>query len=333
MKSPDFKLYYNPYDVVKRNKLINLCNGGRGTGKTFGYKYYTIKDFIDNKKECVWVRRTDTALQEMCTDNGFFKDIEGFFENEFTSDCRGGQVDGKTAVHFVPLSQASKFKSVAYPNVNKLIFDEYIIGAGDTSQRYLKNEVFLFLNLISTVFRDRDDFQVFLLGNFETVDNPYMEYFNIYPVRGQVYNSKNDVLVQQYENKEFENHMEGTRFGKLIKNTKFGDFAIKNKSLSDNEFNIKPFGKRMSFIYGFIIENVNIGFWEDEEGYLICSSKINNNGYVDVINDVNTLVSKFKYSKNKCIDVIKTAIAFDCLYFENILIKRKFIDKFDIVFR
>ena len=204
MKEPDFKLYYNPYNVIKRGKLINLCNGGRGTGKTFGYKYYTVKDFLDNSGECVWVRRTDAALQEMTKGNGFFKDIEQYFENEFKSDGRTGFVDNKECVHFIPLSQGNKFKSVAFPNVNKLIFDEYIIGAEDNTQHYLRNEVYLFLNLISTVFRDRDNFQVFLLGNFETVDNPYMRYFNVYPAKGQIFTSNNDVLVQQYENKEFE---------------------------------------------------------------------------------------------------------------------------------
>ena len=97
MKEPDFKLYYNPYNVIKRGKLINLCNGGRGTGKTFGYKYHTVKDFLDNSGECVWVRRTDAALQEMTKGNGFFKDIEQYFENEFKRAF--GQIGQFTAIY------------------------------------------------------------------------------------------------------------------------------------------------------------------------------------------------------------------------------------------
>lgn len=332
MKEPDFKLYYNPYNVIKRGKLINLCNGGRGTGKTFGYKYYTVKDFLDNSGECVWVRRTDAALQEMTKGNGFFKDIEQYFENEFKSDGRTGFIDNKECVHFIPLSQGNKFKSVAFPNVNKLIFDEYIIGAEDNTQHYLRNEVYLFLNLISTVFRDRDNFQVFLLGNFETVDNPYMRYFNVYPAKGQIFTSNNDVLVQQYENKDFEEHIENTRFGKLIKNTEFGNFAIKNKSLTDNDKNIKQFNNNMYFLMGIKYNNFNFGFWYNDNDELIVSSKMNEKGYIEIISDISVLISRIKYSKNKYYELIKNKIALDCLYFDNVVIKRNFIDNFATIF-
>ena len=61
-----------------------------------------------------------------------------------------------------------------------MIFDEAILPRGG-SYRYLDNEIEMLFELISTVFRDRTDYRIFILGNNADIFNPYFDYFSIPP--------------------------------------------------------------------------------------------------------------------------------------------------------
>lgn len=60
-------------------------------------------------------------------------------------------------------------KSTSYPKIDKIIFDEFL-----TRGMYLPDEFVQFMNVISTIVRDRNDVTIFMLGN--TV-NKYCPYF------------------------------------------------------------------------------------------------------------------------------------------------------------
>lgn len=327
MIEPNFDLYYNPYEVRDRDALITMCTGGRGVGKTVGYKYMITKDFLDNGWETVWVRRNMTAIEEMCRNDGFGRDVEKFFDEPIFNDSGTAYIDDKPYCHFIPLTCATKYKSVPFPRVKTMIFDEFIIGANDRTQRYLSNEVHIFLNLISTVFRDRDDgWQVFLIGNHEVVDNPYFSFFKVYPTANQRFTRKGDILVESYKSQKFYDHMTSTRFGKLIKDTTFGGFALENKSLDDNEANIMSFDSNMIFICGYLVEDKRIGVWINKNGNIIISNKFNDNGRIYNLRDAGALIAHMKYSKSQAVEAIKLAVSRDELYYENLLAKRTFLD-------
>ena len=61
-------------------------------------------------------------------------------------------------------------KSTAYPNITTICFDEFI-----SRNAYLPDEFVLFMNVISTIVRQRKDTKIFMLGN--TV-NKYCPYFD-----------------------------------------------------------------------------------------------------------------------------------------------------------
>ena len=61
-----------------------------------------------------------------------------------------------------PLSVAQDFKSSNFPNIKNIIFDEVNIEEGQ-KKTYLKNEVDIFLNLIETIARMRDNIRIFLI--------------------------------------------------------------------------------------------------------------------------------------------------------------------------
>ena len=85
--------------------------------------------------------------------------------------------DGNICGHAMTLSTAQDLKSSNFNKVKTIIFDEFIIESGQ-KKYYLKDEVFVFLNLIETIARLRN-VRIFLLANSVTVTNPYFLYFDI----------------------------------------------------------------------------------------------------------------------------------------------------------
>ena len=71
--------------------------------------------------------------------------------------------------HTFALSENEHNKSISYPKVTTILFDEFL-----TNKLYLNDEFVLFMNTISTIVRQRTDVKIFMLGN--TV-NKYCPYF------------------------------------------------------------------------------------------------------------------------------------------------------------
>ena len=67
------------------------------------------------------------------------------------------------------LSEMEHDKSTSYPEITTIVFDEFI-----TRRYYLPDEFVLFLNVLSTIIRQRQNVKIFMLGN--TV-NKYCPYF------------------------------------------------------------------------------------------------------------------------------------------------------------
>lgn len=162
------------------------------------------------------------------------------------------------------LSTAQDLKGSNFPNVTTLIFDEFIIEEGQ-KKYYLHNEVFVFLNLIETITRMRD-VRVFLLGNPANVyTNPYFLYFNLsLPYNSDIKLFKDNLILLQYmKNEEYREAKKKTRFGKLVSNTSFEDYAINNKILNDNKNFIEHKSGSAKFSFAFIYEENTFGVWFD----------------------------------------------------------------------
>ena len=59
-------------------------------------------------------------------------------------------------------------KSTSYPHVTTVIFDEFL-----TRRYYLPDEFILFMNVLSTIIRQRDNVKIFMLGNTVNRFCPY----------------------------------------------------------------------------------------------------------------------------------------------------------------
>ena len=159
-------LYYNPNKMLSYNRILNFIIGARGIGKSYSMKVHPIKRFLKHGEQFIYVRRYKGELKKIVN---YFDDIKQEFPNvEFKVKGRQLHINGKIADWAIPLSMWQSEKSNAYPNVTTIVFDEFL-----TRRYYLPDEFMLFMNLLSTIIRQREDVKVFMLGNTVNKFCPY----------------------------------------------------------------------------------------------------------------------------------------------------------------
>lgn len=164
------------------------------------------------------------------------------------------------------LSTAQDLKGTNFSNVKNIIFDEFIIEPGQ-KKYYLKNEVFVFLNLMETIGRLRNDVRYFLLGNAVSISNPYFLYFDLsLPYNTDIKTFKDGLILLQYmKNEEYRQAKKESRFGKLVSGTDYENYSINNKFFSDDNTFIEKKKGTSVFKFAFIYNDMTLGVWEDQK--------------------------------------------------------------------
>lgn len=221
--------YWNLNKTMSYNKLFNFIVGSRGAGKTYGSKQYVLNRWLKKQEQFVYMRRYNSELK---LNKDIWRDMRlEFPEHDLTQKHQAYFVNGLMAGNGMDLSTADKYKSVSFQGVTTIIFDEFMVDNPRSS--YLSNEVQRFLDAYETISRMRDVRVLFLANAISSV-NPYFTYFHIeIPDHGfKVYD---DILVERVENPAYIDAKEKTRFGKLLKNSKYMDYSLRNKFLADND--------------------------------------------------------------------------------------------------
>lgn len=265
-------MWYDKAQLLSHNKIMNMVLSNRGGGKTFHFTRWGIDDFKKNKNQCVWVRRYQTEIDEMLLNGKFFDAVREYYPNdELKVEGNLGLVNGEVAFYFIALSTSRQLKSNNYPFVNKIIFDEFIIDKGRVT--YLKAEVEVFLDLYETVARLRDNVRAVLLANSITIVNPYFLFWNIKPDPRKRFTVRGQVCVELFTDADFIAQKKQTRFGELVNDTRYGDYAINNKWLLDRETFIEEKTARAEFMLGMKYNGIMYGFWVDYQQGLIYANK------------------------------------------------------------
>ena len=265
-------MWYDKAQLLSHNKIMNMVLSNRGGGKTFHFTRWGIDDFKKNGAQCVWVRRYQTEIDEMLLNGKFFDAVRPFYPNdELKVEGNLGYVNGEVAFYFIALSTSRQLKSNNYPMVNKIVFDEFIIDKGRVT--YLKAEVEVFLDLYETVARMRDNVRAVLLANSITVVNPYFLFWNIKPNPNKRFTVQGQVCVEFFTDAEFIEQKKKTRFGQLVADTRYGDYAIDNKWLLDTDTFIESKTPGAEFMMGMKYNGVMYGFWIDYKVGLIFVNK------------------------------------------------------------
>ena len=327
-------MYYSRNDLLSYNALFNFVVGERGTGKTYQFKDWAISDFIKNKFQFVYVRRYKTEFKDI---GNFFDDIiKKYPEHEFSVAHGKFYIDKEIAGFYIPLSTSITKKSVAYPNVNKIGFDEFILEK--STLHYLPNEVNAFLGLYETIARDRNNVRVMFMANSVTLINPYFLFFDL-----QVSKTKrfwtfknNDLVVELTDLVEFKEHKKQTRFAKIIDGTEFSKYSIEGEFTGDNYEFIQSKTPNSYYCFTLVYKGESLGVWCDSKlGLMFVSSKVDMTyplKYAITTNDhkPNMIVLSNKYSREK-IKVLTKIYEYGSLRYESLKIKSMMFEIFKLL--
>lgn len=278
----DKSIFWSARRTLTHNRLINVIVGNRGGGKSYGAKQWAIDNFLKNGEQFGYIRRYRDDLKEPMTQ--FFKDIEWeypdyefktdskyFYIRERPADEKQKWTEKDIAGYGFTLSTASNKKSIAYPNITTLIFDEFLIDKGN--QIYLPDEPIKLLNLYETVARPGTGHPrvvLFMLANALSITNPYFLFWNLRMPDKQDKNGKyiwkhptRPILVEDVRNEAFIDSKRNTEFGKLIEGTKYADYSINNKFLLDDNTFIEKKSPKARYYFTFIYKGNEFGVWVD----------------------------------------------------------------------
>jgi hypothetical protein len=236
--------FYNYNKLYSFNAWYNFVLGSRGTGKTYGAKLRGIKAAINKGEEFIYMRRYKDELAK--SRDTFFSDIKHEFPDyDFRINGHYGEMapvstrDEKrrpwtTIVYFIPLSTAAHMKSVAYPKVTLIIFDEFIVAKGPT--RYMPNEPIAFNEFYNTVDRYMTKTKVLFLANAVSIMNPYFIEWGIEVKPNQEWLRLHNgfICVHFHDSKEFQSAVLSTPFGEFIAKTDYANYAVNNQFADNN---------------------------------------------------------------------------------------------------
>lgn len=324
-------MYYNGGELLSKNRLFNFIIGNRGGGKTYHWKVRCVKDFLRTGKQFIWIRRYNTELENI---KKWYDDIAHEFEgHKLEVTKKHIKIDGMICGYIGALSTSQRLKSNAYPLVDKIIFDEFLIDKG--SLRYINGEVELMLELVETIFRMRDNNnRVIFIANAISIVNPYFTYFNIKPNLQERFTLTKHIAIELYTNQEYINKKLSTRFGDLIKGTKYGQYAIENKFLRDNySFIIDRPSKNLDYANTVIYNGHKFGVWlcnNNDEMFLYVDDIVEEQCTRTLTMNIEDITENGKYKKHDgmsgYIHQIKFYFNNGKLYFNNIETKKYFYE-------
>lgn len=319
-------IWYSYDRVLSYHAMMNYILGERGVGKSYGLKKYLLNRFKKKGKQFIYLRRYDTELKKSLKDNEFFKDIEtdeAFINDEMCAKGDKFYMNGEVCGYAIPLSKASIYKSVPFPNVDIIMYDEFLID--NATYHYLPDEPEKLLDFMETVGRLRN-IQVFLLGNSISIVNPYFDYFNIsLPYGSDIKTFKEGLILINYiKNEKYRKVKKESNFGKLIDGTKYSNYAIDNEFLKDNNNFIKKKSPKSKFFFNLILNGHTYGVWMDyETANMYISKHYNADNPVSITfnykdHTENTIMLK---SRSVFFQNVVRHYEKGCLFFDNIQIK------------
>lgn len=290
----DNSIYWDLRRTLTHNMLFYIIVGNRGGGKSYGAKWYAIDNFLKRGEQFGYIRRYKDDLKEPM--NQFFKDIEiRYPDYQFKVDSKNFYMrlrpenekekwtDNDICGYGFTLSTANNKKSISYPKITTLIYDEFLIDKGN--QRYLPNEPVALLNLYETIARPGTEHPrviLFMLANALTITNPYFMYWNLKMPTKKDKNNKwiwkhptRPILVEDVRNEKFIEKKKNTEFGKLIEGTSYAEFSIENKFLLDDDTFVEKKSPNARYSFTFIYKDTKLGVWTDYlEGKMYVSKSI-----------------------------------------------------------
>lgn len=174
--------YYRLNRILEHDAEYNILLGERSNGKSYAVKERLLTKAFDNGNKFIYLRRWQLEVKPSSVE-AYFSDmpIESITKGKSNTVVvnRGriylarfvdetNELKDKIHVGYVMyLSGETHFKSLAYPDVTDIVFEEFV-----TNDTYLNDECTKLMSLVSTVARRRK-IKVWMIGNTISRLNPY----------------------------------------------------------------------------------------------------------------------------------------------------------------
>ncbi len=182
--------YYNSTKIDKKNATYNVIFGERSNGKTYDMLKKGIQSFVKDGSQMAYVRRWKediigrraARLFAGLVENGEIQRLtKGAYQGVhywagkwylclYSEDGKPIYNDSDIFAFSFALSDSEHDKSTSFPKIKTVIFDEFL-----TAKTYLNDEFVLFMNVVSTIVRKRDDVKIYMLGNTVNKFCPYFK--------------------------------------------------------------------------------------------------------------------------------------------------------------
>lgn len=323
--------------ILSYGAFLNFLLAERGVGKTYGALKFCINDYINKDNQFIYLRRYKTELPKN-SDELFSRISENQEFGENVLSLKAGRnrselkFNGDTMGYAIPLSTSLILKSIDFSRVKNIIFDEFIIEK--SSYHYLQNEVFHFLEFIETVGRLRD-IRVFLLGNAIQKANPYFNYFHLdIPYESEYKTFKNGLILVNYsKNEAYREEKRRSKFGQLTAGTEYGNYAIENKFLHENQTFIEKRPPHAKFYFIIRADGKSFGVWTDHStGKIYLSTSYDPKCpivYACTVNDHNENTHLVRVKSSTFMATLIERYRNGLLCFENQVVKQHLIPLFN----
>lgn len=230
---PDYVNYLQWYSY---GAIINLIQTKRSRGKSFTGKYWGLARFQKTGKAFYWVRRTNEELKK--EKPTFFKpkllDMLGLSPDNVKIEGDTGYIKMRRkwvdCVRFCSLSNVVRERSSDSDKYDLMFVDEAFVTP-DKINAFRGDEVTALLDLFISKKREHK-LTVFILGNTETINNPYYTYFGITPPPlgwSGIKTYRGGTLLVAVDNAPAPDNT-GGRLGRLFENTPYGAYMFGDAS-------------------------------------------------------------------------------------------------------
>lgn len=188
------KTFYSLNNILEKDATYNIIIGKRSNGKTYAVQLHMIKEYVKTGGQGALIRRYEEdyrgkrgqATFQALVDNGEITKITKgqwtsvqYYAGKWYLSKYDEELDkivrsDDPFCYAFALTTMGHDKSTSYPRVKNILFDEFISREG-----YLKEEFIIFMNVLSTIIRQRDNVVIFMLGNTVNKYCPYFKEMNL----------------------------------------------------------------------------------------------------------------------------------------------------------
>ena len=242
-------MFYDTRPIQSHNAILNFTDTVRNIGKTTAHKISAPIRFIKHHSKTEWVRYFKKDVKKMMSKEFITKKHIDLINKELNKNLKkpkwhltkeNFKQDGSFVyfrknnkakwewfISVCCLTDEQAIKSADDPDTNRLVFDEYRIKP-ERLVRYVGDPVTDFLSIWVTIKRN-NHVKAFLLGNKESISDPFKSFFGVPPIDTKfdgIKTFKNGTIaVEQINTEPAEIHDDfDAKFKELVKGTSYGQY-------------------------------------------------------------------------------------------------------------